>query len=282
MNVHRPIFIITILSAALVLLGAGCLSKTSKTVVNNTATSAAEVVKKKPQIDTSANPAYAYCKKTGNELIIRFNETTSSSVAYCRFVDTTECEAEKFFKQTCAPGQGAKTYALTEKNNNFAACTNEYEPICGANGITYTNTCLAQVQGIIISHTGVCAPTEQKQVVIENKNSTAENTSKNAEKIAAVDNQNTSDPSGWLGIIKDFALSAPKSNPPAFIEKCAYSGNTTYYFSPGCDGCATTLYNQNGNIICYPSNDLDNTCPAYFTGAYRANYCSKTWQDNRP
>ncbi|MBI4427391.1 MAG: DUF333 domain-containing protein [Candidatus Magasanikbacteria bacterium] len=272
---RRSVFAIAILTSALVLLGAGCFTKSPKTAVNNTVTSTAEVVKKKPQIDTSANPAYAYCKKTGNELIIRFNETTSSSIAYCRFADTTECEAEKYFKQACAPGQGAETYTVTEKNNDFTACTNEYEPVCGANGINFTNSCLAQVQGIIISHTGVCAPAEQKQIAQDNP-------SGQTEKIVTVDSQNTTDPSGWLGIIKDFALSAPKSNPPAFIEKCAYSGNTAYYFSPGCDGCATTLYNQNGNIICYPSNDLDNTCPAYFTGAYRANYCTKTWQDNRP
>ena len=161
-------------------------------------------------------------------------------------------------------------------------CTSEYEPVCGANGTNYTNACLAQTQGIIIAHTGVCAPAEQKQAVTENKNSAPENSGAQAEKNVASENQTPSDPAGWLGILKDFALSAPRSNPPAFIEKCAFSGNTSYYSSPGCDGCITTLYNKDGDVICYPSNDLDNTCPAYFTGAYRANYCAKVWKDNRP
>lgn len=268
-----------LLIVALVFLGAGCVSKSQKTTMINTTTTTAEVIKKKPQTSEPSSPAYDYCEKTGNELIIRFNKAASSSIAYCRFADATECEAEKYFRQTCAPGQGAKPYQPQEEAANFTTCTNEYQPVCGADGVNYTNACLAQTQGIIIAHTGVCTPAEQKTTAadITPNNKTNGQTTQDNQPAKTTD---TSEP-GWLTVVKDFALSAPKSDPPAFIEKCAYSGNTSYYFSPGCDGCITTLYNKDGKVTCYPSNDLDNTCPAYFTGAYRANYCAKVWKDSR-
>lgn len=269
---------IFLLSIAILIIGAGCATKKPAPTQTDT-TKKTEIIKKKPQTEEPTNPSHDYCQKTGNEIIIRMDQTTTSSIAYCRFADGTECEAEKYFKQSCAPGQGAKPYQPPEQFDNFSVCTNEYEPVCGANGINYTNACLAQTQGIIISHKGVCKPSELKQpentidssapAVNQNKSNTT------------VENQDAVD-TGWLGIIKDFALSMPKSNPPAFIEKCVYSNNPIYYSSPGCDGCVTTLYDKTGKVICYPSNDIDNDCPPYFTSVYRANSCSKIWQDSRP
>ena len=98
---NQQIKLILLLTIVLIIVGAGCFTKTPKTTTE-TATTTVEIIKKKPKIDTSANPAQNYCEKTGNELIIRFDETASSSIAYCRFADMTECEVEKYFRQTCA------------------------------------------------------------------------------------------------------------------------------------------------------------------------------------
>lgn len=276
----RALLITILLVTAVALTGAGCVSKPQKTTpAADTTTTTAKIIKKQPQTQTGT-PAFDYCEARGYELIIRFSQAASSSVAYCRFADATECEAEKYLKQTCAPGQGAKPYQPQKEMADFAVCANDYEPVCGANGINYTNACLAQTQGIIIAHTGVCAPAEQKMTADDTptKNLTSGQTEINSQPDKTTD---TGEPA-WLTVVKDFVLSAPKSNPLAFIEKCAYSGNISYYSSPGCDGCITTLYNDDGDVICYPSNDLDSACPAYFTGVYRANYCAKVWKDGRP
>ena len=36
-------------------------------------------------------------------------------------------------------------------------CTTVYDPVCGVNGITYSNSCLAQKAGVGIAHTGACS-----------------------------------------------------------------------------------------------------------------------------
>ena len=49
----------------------------------------------------------------------------------------------------------AKDECLVSKNSNIA-CTEQYEPVCGCNDITYSNSCYAQRAGATYYTNGVC------------------------------------------------------------------------------------------------------------------------------
>jgi hypothetical protein len=53
----------------------------------------------------------------------------------CVFQDFSECELEKLFNEECFKGD-----YITDPEK---ACTMEYNPVCGINGVTYSNPCMA-------------------------------------------------------------------------------------------------------------------------------------------
>lgn len=272
-------FVLAICLLSILTIGAGCSSKPQNTT---TTTTPQIVIKKKPATADIKTQAENFCEAMGNESIVRFEKITQGSSSFCRLKDGSECEAVAYFTGKCVPGKKDKiaTSTLPTKTSGLIACGADYEPICGADGLNYTNLCVAQAQGVKIAHKGVCVnkdiieaqDNEQAVKITENKDSAQTTGAVIVEKLS---------PENWLPIVKDFVLSNPPSEPPAFIEKCAIAGKTYYFRSDGCSSCFTILYNTAGEPVCYPNNDMNGSCPASFDKAYRSKYCARVWQDPR-
>jgi hypothetical protein len=87
---------------------------------------------------------------------------------------------------------------------------------------------------------------------------------------------------GWLAALVAQLEREPVANPPAFIARYQYKGDTVYYLPPRCCDVAGELYNAAGSVICGPDGGLtgrgDGRCPDFFTERKDE---SIVWRDTR-
>lgn len=91
------------------------------------------------------NPASVYCEEQGGTLNI-ITQESGGQYGVCTFSDGSMCEEWKLKRGECSKGQ----YVPTEGK----ACTMEYAPVCGVNGVTYGNACMADT--VPIAKQGEC------------------------------------------------------------------------------------------------------------------------------
>ncbi|GEM_PF-903412 len=306
----RPFFFIT---ATILLIGAGCSGGTNSNN-NGGSTSTPGTVIKKPTVVTVEEQAYEQCLVKGYSVGIQ--EENGINVSYCVFANGTACPLLLFGNGSCSISSGAVVYDsdAAEELQQIRACDETSPSVCGENYKTYVNRCIAELQQVAVLHEGDCTPEEiaslspqaEPQTVLPAKKQSTKSSSKSGSGSSGSSGGSSSGgqtdtptptpqplpPSSeipntpaaqaeWLSMLIDITLSGGPTNPRSFIEQCTFGKTVVYYYQQGSDTSFSTLYNKEGEVLCFPNNDVNNSCPSYFDKSTRSGNCTQIWKDKR-
>lgn len=88
------------------------------------------------------------------------NSAASTSDAAASSTDDDTAQEEKVAEVAPPPPPPPKP-APPPPPKPTPTCSSEYVPVCGANGMTYKNECLAKTSGVVIDHVGACDTAEE-------------------------------------------------------------------------------------------------------------------------
>lgn len=279
---------VLLLCAALIFIGAGCGD--SDEVVNTPTDQPTDTQQEQqptpPQSpETLQGPlselqkSYIKCINDGSQPSLKFDDRANGTKLFCIVEDTIECDAIEFLNDTCPTEkdfQDANEQILVDQS-----CTLDINPVCGDDGYSYANRCIATLQNVTILHEGKCDPSNRPQPSDDTTTDPetpdpvplppSNNTPGNNDTTQPPATNPNGDPL-WLDVLTDLARQEANSQHTT-IESCSINGKQMYLKAGNCPTCFSILYNKKGNVSCFPDNDLRGNCPGNFSLANKASQC---------
>lgn len=295
-------------ATCLLLVGAGCGSTEPATPDTSATTTVAVIkapatTKSEEQARFEQSSEKRLCTSRGFFVISRFDTTIEKTVQYCQFDDGTECPLTEFANGVCGPGQGAIVQTNTKLLlNEFieTTCPSTAVPVCGVNGHSYENSCIAAQAGIEVAREGMCDEAAIDAVAPERKTAvtTRQTAIQKASSLVTRDTRtgnaadeprelpppiDTTPPETeqgtapeWIATVIALIEASAPTTPRTYIDACSADGARVYLESNGTADIPSTLYDTDGDIICNPNRDFAGICPSVPT-----NSCTRIYTDSR-
>ena len=245
---------------------------------------------------TVQQQAFLFCKRQGYTTEIAYTEKTGQEI-YCLLPDGLRCLATDFLHGICdtkkddATSNGVETISqpTTQKTVQHIPtgpryCSTIAEPVCGMDNITYTNACLASKNNVLVQYTGSCTAPKKAPPVQQTTRTSKKQTTQTQTSSGSITQTTPSAPRtfvkttpSWFHTIT--ALLAQESHTiPATMTQC-YSGDDIFYIqNDACLTCFSVLYNIDGETVCFPNNDIHNSCPEAFSQGKKPDNCRVIWR----
>lgn len=254
--------------------------------------------------------AYLHCIREGHDVNLQFSTEQNRYTLYCDLIDGTRCDARQFVDGIC--GEEDKDIIVQTPIDRTTVglaqgprfCEPIAKPVCGADGRTYTNSCYAEQHRVAIVAEGAC--TELSNIDLPNVEADRTRTGTNVDSdgirrrtgirprdrdISIVDGAPGSERPGettlpdpetletteglpdWVSL-PIALLRASETIPRATIEQCRIGGIEYVLQVEGNNDDFAILYDRAGNVVCYPTNDLNGACPAF---DFDGRSCTVVW-----
>jgi hypothetical protein len=250
---------------------------------------------------TNDQHAYLMCVRAGHRIEIEIEDVGVRRI-YC-VSRAGKCPALSLLNDTCEKLLDAEDVSVPQLDYTSTDglhpgprhCEPVARPVCGADGKTYTNECVAIQYRVSVAHNGACGDPQPKT---EDQKSDSQAAAKDApqkvsvipqqEKGSSVQPTDTSAAPPAQQPREPLPPSVPEwvhtaislledgdSNIPAHIEQCSGLGGTYYYQFEDCPSCLNVLYSSAGDVVCYPAHDEEDACPNDFSIQDRS--CDLIW-----